>query len=486
MSRIGVAVPGLASGSACLWAPNLPYLDGLDLARMFSGVTVALGNDAQLALLAEAALGAARNAADVILLAIGTGIGSAVLADGRIVHGPGGAAASFGWACADPADPGDPNLGWLERNASGTALDAIARRAGLTDARALIAAARAGDRAARKALEKPCAALGAAIAGAVALLGSQSVIVSGGVAEGIDALAPLILPVLKRHLPPHLRAITLAAGGVRRARESHRRGPRRAWPSALGGESLMTLTIRAVRPDRNRPEPLWRQTELALRALIADGTWVDGAQLPNEARLGEMLGVSRITMRHALRNLEEWGLLRREQGRGTFVSSSTVIAGVRGPTSFTQEMADRGLTAASRVLELRAARADNTIASALEIREGAAVCKIRRVRFGGGQPIGIQTAYLPAKRVPGLIAIGELPPSLYATLRDRFGLVPQSALEIYRVGAVGKADAELLEVAVGSPAFIVQRITSDARGPYEFTVSTMRGDRYEIRSKLRF
>jgi predicted NBD/HSP70 family sugar kinase len=209
-SRIGVAVPGLASGSVCRWAPNLPYLDGVDLARIFPGVTVALGNDAQLALLAEAARGAARNATDVILLAIGTGIGSAVLADGRIVRGPSGAAASFGWASADPADPGDPNLGWLERNPSGTALDAIARRAGLMDARALIAAARAGDRAALKALEKPCAALGASIAGAVALLGSQSVIVSGGVAEAIDALAPLILPVLKRHLPPHLRDVTLA------------------------------------------------------------------------------------------------------------------------------------------------------------------------------------------------------------------------------------------------------------------------------------
>jgi GntR family transcriptional regulator len=149
-------------------------------------------------------------------------------------------------------------------------------------------------------------------------------------------------------------------------------------------------------------------------------------------------------------------------------------------------MADRGLTAASLLLELKAERADNAIASALEILEGAAVCKIRRLRSGGGQPVGIQTAYLPAKRVPGLIDMGELPSSLYAMLRERYGLVPQSALEIYRVGAVAEGDAELLEVAVGSPAFIVQRITSDARGAYEFTVSTMRGDRYEIRSKLRF
>jgi GntR family transcriptional regulator len=246
----------------------------------------------------------------------------------------------------------------------------------------------------------------------------------------------------------------------------------------------MNLPIHVMRPDRNRPEPLWHQTELALRALIADGTWPDGAQLPNEAKLGEMLGVSRITMRHALRNMEEWGLLRREQGRGTFVRSSTIIAGVRGPTSLTQEMADRGLAVESRTLELKAMPADNAIASALEIPEGTAVCKIRRLRSGGGQPIGIQTAYLTAKRVPGLLEIAEPMPSLYATLGDRFGLVPQSALEIYRVGAVSDADAEFLEVPAGSPAFIVWRITSDARGPYEYTVSTMRGDRYEIRSKL--
>jgi GntR family transcriptional regulator len=148
-------------------------------------------------------------------------------------------------------------------------------------------------------------------------------------------------------------------------------------------------------------------------------------------------------------------------------------------------MAERGLSVGSRILELSEIPADYAIASALEIRKGAAVVKLRRLRFGGGQPIGVQTAYLPAKRAPGLAVAGEPLVSLYATLRDRFGLVPESALEVYRVGVLSGEDAELLEVAAGSPAFIVQRTTSDARGPYEFTVSTMRGDRYEIRSKLR-
>jgi GntR family transcriptional regulator len=248
----------------------------------------------------------------------------------------------------------------------------------------------------------------------------------------------------------------------------------------------MSLPAHAVRPDRNRPDPLWRQTELALRALIADGTWGDGAQLPNEGRLGAMLGVSRITMRHALRNMEESGLLRREQGRGTFVRSSTVIGGVRGPTSFTQEMSDRGLRVGSRILERAALFADIEVASALEIHPGTQVYKIRRLRSGGGRPIGIQTAFLSAARMPGLLDMGEPIPSLYALLRDRFGVTPLSALEIYRVGAVSEEDARLLDIEPASPAFIVQRITSDARGPYEFTVSTMRGDRYEIRSKLHF
>jgi GntR family transcriptional regulator len=82
------------------------------------------------------------------------------------------------------------------------------------------------------------------------------------------------------------------------------------------------------------------------------------------------------------------------------------------------------------------------------------------------------------------VDIGEPVPSLYELLRSRFGISPQVAREIYRVGTVSPEDAALLEVEAGSPAFIVQRITSDERGPFEYTVSTMRGDRYEIRSRL--
>jgi len=211
-TRVGITIPGLASGTRSVWVPNLPYLDGVDVASLFPQATVALGNDAQMALLAEAVHGAARGYSDVILLAIGTGIGSAVLADQRIIRGHLGAAASFGWASAATEDPGDDTHGWLERIASGTAMDALARKAGLTDAGALVASARAGDKRARDILAEPAAALGTTLAGAVALLGSQAVIVSGGVADSLDVLAPPILAAMRRNLPPHLRDVQLMAG----------------------------------------------------------------------------------------------------------------------------------------------------------------------------------------------------------------------------------------------------------------------------------
>jgi glucokinase len=212
VDRLGVGIPGLAQGPVVTWVPNLGFLDGLDLAAAFPGVSIALGNDAQLALLAEATRGAARGRRNALLLSIGTGIGSAVLAEGRIVRGSKGAACSFGWACADADDPGDDRHGWLERQASGVALDTAAEAIGLPGGPALIAAARTGDLRAENALRLPMRRLGAALAGAVGLLDPEVIVVAGGVAAEMDLLAPLIGEALDRQLPPHLRGIAIRAG----------------------------------------------------------------------------------------------------------------------------------------------------------------------------------------------------------------------------------------------------------------------------------
>jgi GntR family transcriptional regulator len=242
--------------------------------------------------------------------------------------------------------------------------------------------------------------------------------------------------------------------------------------------------VELVKPDRRRPEPLWHQAEMVLRGLIESGEWTSGSQIPNEDRLCDMLGISRITVRHALRNLEEAGLLRREHGRGTFVRSATVIAGVRGLTSFTDEMKTLALAAGTRLLDADRLRANEELADALEITIGEPVVRLTRLRLGNGMPIGIQTSHLPEARVPGLYEDAAGIQSLYGWLKERCGITPVKAKEVYRVGRIAERDAELIGQPAGTPAFEVERIGYDMRGPFEYTLSTMRADRYEIRSVL--
>lgn len=246
----------------------------------------------------------------------------------------------------------------------------------------------------------------------------------------------------------------------------------------------MADLIGLQRPDRRRPEPLWHQAEMALRELIERGEWASGSQIPNEDRLCDMLGISRITVRHALRNLEEAGLLRREHGRGTFVRSATVVAGVRGLTSFTEEMKTLALAPSTRLLEAHRIPASEEMADALEIPLGNPVVQLKRLRLGNGMPIGIQTSHLPQARVPGLYEEASQVQSLYSWLREHCDITPVKAKEVYRVGRVEETDADVIQLAAGTPAFEVERIAYDSRGPFEYALSTMRADRYEIRSTL--
>ena len=242
------------------------------------------------------------------------------------------------------------------------------------------------------------ATLGTALAGAVALLDPGLVIISGGLADAVDVLAPSLRAALLRQLPPHLRDIEVVSGALGPSAGlvgalSRRRGAVPDWWQVTRLMATMT------RPDRRRPEPLWHQVEQSIRAAIDGGTWRAGARLPGEDQLTDLLGVSRITVRHALANLETAGILRREHGRGTFVRSARLVAGTRALTSFSEEMSALGLDVATRLLDVRRIKASGADRRALEIDEGSAVVRLRRLRFGGGQPIGVQTAHLRSDRV---------------------------------------------------------------------------------------
>jgi GntR family transcriptional regulator len=248
-----------------------------------------------------------------------------------------------------------------------------------------------------------------------------------------------------------------------------------------------------VEPGISRPPqldlvsgvPLYLQLERSLQQRIDSGEWAAGTQIPPEGELCRLYAVSRATVRQALARLTDRGILLRERGRGTFVRDASLTAG-RGVTSLTAELADLGVVAGALVLEQTVVTAgDQDAEASLNVASDARLFRLRRLRTGGGRPIGIQTTLLPLDRFDGIERMDFTDRSLYGVLRELWGVVPTEATETFTVGSLDEETAAALEVEAGAPAFHVDRLTFDARGPFEFVRSVMRGDRYRIRLALR-
>jgi len=231
--------------------------------------------------------------------------------------------------------------------------------------------------------------------------------------------------------------------------------------------------------DKDLPVPLYHQLQNVLKAEIEARKWHADEQLPNETKLAERFGVSKITVRQALQNLAELGYIRREHGRGTFVARRKFDEGPRELTSFTEEMRCHDLSASSRVLGQYVEEAGERVADALLIPSRSPVYVLKRVRLAGGEPMSIQTAHIPAAFVPG-IEMSESN-SLYEVLQAHYHLHPARARETYFAAAAEADAAELLAIPVGSPVFSVERVTLlPNERPFEFVQSVVRGDRYTI------
>jgi GntR family transcriptional regulator len=229
---------------------------------------------------------------------------------------------------------------------------------------------------------------------------------------------------------------------------------------------------------------LYHQVADDLRAKIAQGVWPADARLPNERELCEMYHVSLITLRHALQILANEGLVVRNQGSGTFVRTSTLTEGLRGLSSFTEEMKALGVKAGGVVLRKGTVRASPDQASALRLPAGSDLFELYRLRTADGAPSGLQASYLSLARFPGLEQEDFEDTSLYELLEKGYGVRLFEAIETLRMGKVSSAEARLLDLKPGSAAFVVERCTFDVQGPFELVRSIMRGDRYQIRMRL--
>jgi GntR family transcriptional regulator len=230
--------------------------------------------------------------------------------------------------------------------------------------------------------------------------------------------------------------------------------------------------------------PLYVQLRKRIAAGIEGGLLPPDTALPPEREIAALTELSRVTVRKALAELAETGAVVQRQGAGSWVAPKRgrVEQQLSVLTSFTEDMARRGLATETRWLERGLFLPNADERTRLGLAEGDQVARLSRLRLAGGRPMALERASLPTPVLPNPL---EVSASLYAVLGAR-GLRPVRAVQKISAINLGPEDADLLGVPVQSAGLRIERLSSLADGtPVELTRSLYRGDTYDFVAELR-
>jgi GntR family transcriptional regulator len=220
-----------------------------------------------------------------------------------------------------------------------------------------------------------------------------------------------------------------------------------------------------------------------LRALV--DTSPPGEPLPSERDLSEQLGVSRPTLRAAIDDLARDGLLVRQHGRGTFTGHGSVSQVLAGTPQGDYNVPPADGDWRSRVTTFDTQPAGARLGRRMNISPASLLLYVARTRIVDHAPMAIEHIRLPRVLVPDIGPADFESGSLYALLRNRYGVNPSTAIQTIEPTVTDAVEAEQLDVPLHAPALLFERTTRDQDGQVvEYTRSVYRGDRYRITTHL--
>lgn len=231
--------------------------------------------------------------------------------------------------------------------------------------------------------------------------------------------------------------------------------------------------------------PLYHQLKEILKEKIESAEWTPGEKIPSENELRNEYEISRNTVKKALEDLVQDGLLERIQGKGTFVSRPKFEQSLTGFYSFSKVMEAKGMNPKDIIMNIETRKAKSSVAKQLQINEGEEVIALRRLRMANKEPIILETSFIPKKLVPELSRDKLETYSLYDLMEKEFGIIVTKAKEIFEPVLVRDYESQYLGVQEGYPALMLDRIARNKEGqPVEFCRSIVRGDRCRFYTEL--
>jgi GntR family transcriptional regulator len=217
-----------------------------------------------------------------------------------------------------------------------------------------------------------------------------------------------------------------------------------------------------------------------------------GQAIPSERRLCAELAVSRPTVRAVVDDLVRDGLLVRRHGQGMFVARRKIAQALAlAPAAASQAPQTAhvmaGVTGAwsSRTVDFTRISAGARVGRRLRLAPSAPVLRVTRLRLVDGEPMSVDTLYLPEELMPGITARDLEENSFYELLEVRYGIGVTGATQTIEPTVTDDGEAALLGVPIHFPALLFERVTEDGDGRVvEFAHAVYRGDRYRVVARL--
>jgi GntR family transcriptional regulator len=233
------------------------------------------------------------------------------------------------------------------------------------------------------------------------------------------------------------------------------------------------------------PVPLYTQVKENLRERILDGSYPAHARLPAESELSTIFGVSRITVRQALSDLQKEGVIFKIPGKGTFVAKPKAFQQLTQLEGFGEAMSRMGYEIYNQVTSHKIIAAPPHVAQQLKLPPGSEVTEIKRVRHLNREPVSLEVTYLPPDIGERLLREDLASRDIFLILENDYGIaLGRADLQVDAILA-DETLAHALRVEQGSAVLRIERLTHRADGaPLDFEYLYFRGDAFQYRLQI--